>query len=392
MNNLLKTKIMKFFNCSSVTLILLIFVIIFISNENARAQNWTTTGDTISSNGVVKATDLTVIGNQVLMPGLVMDTNTRIMGIDKHGHVSALSISAIIGIIAPPFPPLFSGPCSSSGYNSGMWSYTPATNAVAVAASIPCTWVGIGINTPDAPLTISNSTSTNQFTVTTPIVGGGLNDVFSIDNVGNTNISGNTSITKNTTVGGGLSVGNQLTVATLNAAGLASVFSNGNSAIFFTAKTQAGDYNALAQANDNGIFWADNYGTDNASSGLVIGPWTHASGGAGIRIDASGNVGIGTWAPGYTLDVNGIIRANEVKVCAFGTCDFVFDKDYKLMPLNDLENYLNLNHHLPGIPSAQEMEKDGNVSLGKMDSQLLQKVEELTLYILQQQKEIDEAR
>lgn len=106
----------------------------------------------------------------------------------------------------------------------------------------------------------------------------------------------------------------------------------------------------------------------------------------------AGKVGIGTTPSNYMLDVNGVERANEVKVCVFGYCDFVFDKNYKLMTLTDLQNYLNLNHHLPGIPSAEEMQNSDGVALGKMDSQLLQKVEELTLYVLQQQKEIEELK
>lgn len=169
-------------------------------------------------------------------------------------------------------------------------------------------------------------------------------------------------------------------------------FRHGNSDVFIVTNMSngGGDWNYLPQINDNGIFWSDGLlGTSgqNVSSGFVIAPFVGSS--AGIRIEASGNVGIGTALPTYPLDVNGTIRANEVLVCLFGTCDFVFEKDYNLMPIKDLEQYLQLNHHLPGIPSAKDMEENGNVSLGKMDSQLLQKVEELTLYIIQQQKEID---
>lgn len=60
--------------------------------------------------------------------------------------------------------------------------------------------------------------------------------------------------------------------------------------------------------------------------------------------------------------------------------------------LTDLQNYLNLNHHLPGIPSAKDMQGSDGVALGKMDSQLLQKAEELTLYVFQQQKEMEELK
>jgi len=66
----------------------------------------------------------------------------------------------------------------------------------------------------------------------------------------------------------------------------------------------------------------------------------------------------------------------------------VFENDYSLMPLHQLESFVKENKHLPEVMSAEEFKKDG-YSLGKMDDVLLRKVEELTLYIIQQQKEID---
>ena len=62
------------------------------------------------------------------------------------------------------------------------------------------------------------------------------------------------------------------------------------------------------------------------------------------------------------------------------------------MPIKELEQYLQLNHHLPGVQSAKDMETNEGVELGKMNSKLLQKVEELTLYLIQQQNEIDELK
>jgi hypothetical protein len=68
--------------------------------------------------------------------------------------------------------------------------------------------------------------------------------------------------------------------------------------------------------------------------------------------------------------------------------DFVFEDDYQLMSLNDLEQQIKANKHLPGIPSAKEVEENG-VSLGEMQAKLLQKIEELTLYVIDQDKKLD---
>ena len=101
-----------------------------------------------------------------------------------------------------------------------------------------------------------------------------------------------------------------------------------------------------------------------------------------------GNFGIGTSSPTHKLDVRGTIRANEILVNIPSGADFVFDNNYHLMPLDQLSEYVQQNKHLPEVKSAEEMEQDG-VTMGEMQIKLLQKVEELTLYILQQQEEIN---
>ena len=99
------------------------------------------------------------------------------------------------------------------------------------------------------------------------------------------------------------------------------------------------------------------------------------------------NVGIGTNTPREKLEVAGTIRATEVKVLA-QTADFVFEDNYELRPLDEVEAFINENGHLPDIPSATEMEKDG-VGLAEMNKLLLQKIEELTLYMIELEKRID---
>ncbi|HOS17152.1 MAG TPA: tail fiber protein, partial [Bacteroidales bacterium] len=100
-----------------------------------------------------------------------------------------------------------------------------------------------------------------------------------------------------------------------------------------------------------------------------------------------GNVGIGTNNPRNTLDVKGTIHAQEVKVDLSNWSDFVFEKDYKLPTLNEVNTYIENNGHLPDVPSAQEVKENG-VSIAKIQAILLQKIEELTLYAIQQQKNI----
>lgn len=99
-----------------------------------------------------------------------------------------------------------------------------------------------------------------------------------------------------------------------------------------------------------------------------------------------GNVGIGISNPENKLDVSGTIHAKEVKVdLNFPAPDYVFANDYKLKSLQEVEEYTKSHHHLPEIPSAKELQKDG-INVAEMNMALLKKVEELTLYVIEQQK------
>jgi len=101
-----------------------------------------------------------------------------------------------------------------------------------------------------------------------------------------------------------------------------------------------------------------------------------------------GRMGIGVKSPSCELDVVGTIKANEIKVIA-QTADFVFEPDYNLRPLNEVEVFVKENKHLPEIPSAKQMETEG-VNVAEMNKLLLQKVEELTLYLLEQNKKMND--
>jgi hypothetical protein len=108
-----------------------------------------------------------------------------------------------------------------------------------------------------------------------------------------------------------------------------------------------------------------------------------------MRIETSGNVGIGTSSPGYTLDVNGQVHASSF-VASSGNnyADFVFKPGYKLQPLSDVEASIHKDGHLPGIPSEAETKAHG-IDLASMQVKLLQKIEELTLHQIEQEKRID---
>ena len=101
-----------------------------------------------------------------------------------------------------------------------------------------------------------------------------------------------------------------------------------------------------------------------------------------------GNFGIGTTTMGsHKLAVEGSIGAREIKVEANGWSDFVFENTYQLPSLKEVENHIQQKGHLKDIPSAKEVEENG-IFLGEMDAKLLQKIEELTLYTIAQEKKI----
>ena len=105
----------------------------------------------------------------------------------------------------------------------------------------------------------------------------------------------------------------------------------------------------------------------------------------------NGYVGIGTATPTNNLAVNGSIKAREVIVTPDNWPDYVFAPGYDLMPLTDVEAFIQRNGHLPGVPSARSVDREG-VALGEMQQHLLRKVEELTLYVIELRKENEALR
>ncbi|SFT96725.1 hypothetical protein SAMN04489724_3034 [Algoriphagus locisalis] len=157
--------------------------------------------------------------------------------------------------------------------------------------------------------------------------------------------------------------------------------------------TGSGTFNKTAIYNSTNGFIIDLAKSIDNISGIPIDFKIDSRGGGHNFLTvkgSNGNIGVGTLNPGYKLDVIGTIRSREIKVEMQGA-DFVFAENYGLMPLSELEAFVKMNKHLPQIEKASDMEAEG-VELGALNSKLLQKIEELTLYVIELKKEIEQIK
>ena len=182
---------------------------------------------------------------------------------------------------------------------------------------------------------------------------------------GNLSVGGNitsatANVTNNLTVGGATAMSGTLTV--------------GNSG--FTAT-------ALGNVSVGHILRVGNDAVYITSAGNMS-----VTGNATINSATMGSATIGN---GFYCDATGHLKVKELRVTLTDWPDYVFGKGYRLMPLGEVEEYISDNGHLPQMPSAAEVEQDG-ADLGEMNRLLLQKVEELTLYIIDLQKQVDELK
>lgn len=128
------------------------------------------------------------------------------------------------------------------------------------------------------------------------------------------------------------------------------------------------------------------------ASDNLIGFYGYSGSNFGLVMNVNnGNIGIGTVTPANKLSVNGDIRSKEVTVETANWPDYVFSDDHQLMSIEETARFIQQQKHLPGIPAAADIEKNGLV-LGEMQKRMMQKIEELTLYIIQQQKEIEQLK
>jgi hypothetical protein len=152
----------------------------------------------------------------------------------------------------------------------------------------------------------------------------------------------------------------------------------------------SGGWSSLTQAGDNLLMWKGANPDAASAGGLVLAPWSNTANGLGMRIDPFGHVSIGTYnANNYSLAVNGPAIFTKVVVKPFSNWpDYVFGPGYYLPSLDSVHNYIQSNHHLPDVPSADSVAKNG-IDLGNSQAVLLKKIEELTLYVIEQRQELE---
>ncbi len=215
---------------------------------------------------------------------------------------------------------------------------------------------------------------------------GQVHGVGGLTTSGSLFVSNNGTISDNFTVHGVINAN-----STLNAAG--NINLDGDLVIDNTGATiqlqSTGTNTGFFQLSGDNVRIGTNSG--NSAGKFII----RNNGGDRIFVDAGGNMSIGTStvATGYKLNVAGKMICEEVyvRLQSSGWPDYVFDEKYKLRPLQEVENFIRAKKHLPGIPSAIEMEQTGQ-AVAEMQRKLLEKIEELTLYIIDQQKQIDELK
>lgn len=155
-------------------------------------------------------------------------------------------------------------------------------------------------------------------------------------------------------------------------------FFEGYNGIWLNGSSNSVDYNLLSTASDKNLYI-------NRPAGAGI--YFRQANIDQMTITESGNVGIGTTSPGsYKLAVEGTMGARKVKVTQSAWADYVFEPAYKLPPLEEVEAFIKQHGHLRNVPTAKEVADEG-LDLGGNQAVLLAKIEELTLYVIEQNKQ-----
>jgi hypothetical protein len=245
-------------------------------------------------------------------------------------------------------------------------------------------FVGIGTTSPAFPLDVNGVINCRSYISTTGgfytnVTRNGFNSSLGANALGfrTNNIDNRMVIDSSGNVGIGIATpSNRLEVVQSN------TFSNSNPVTYALDLAQNGANIAIGGYSSGSVVQSFN------SLPLMLNPV-----GNNVIINGGGvsNVLIGETSQvnsSYRLDVNGPVRATGVTVNTTGA-DFVFDSAYQLTPLDKVEAYIRACHHLPGVATAAQMQKDG-MEVGEVTTKLLQKVEELTLYAVVSDRKVSE--
>jgi hypothetical protein len=243
----------------------------------------------------------------------------------------------------------------------------------------PATYIYVG------SLTLSSTNSGNAEKLKVDIFGGGWT---------NSNNGETTFYIGNR---GGLSI-NEVTMGSNSISGYFTLhaYQNGNQTDFYLV-TPANSIAAMAVLS----YWYAGDPAFGTSQFITIMSSTNVPAGTEITpltitpvmiTDASGNIAVNasSTSPTYKFAINGALIATSATVKLYANWpDYVFKKDYTLTPLSELKTYINQNHHLPEMPTVQQIAKDG-LNLGEINKLLVKKVEELTLYLIEKDKQLDD--
>jgi len=244
-----------------------------------------------------------------------------------------------------------------------------------INAQTPTT-LGVGINPPYGTLHVHSDTiiiSGGDTNAPGPIGGGPRDSEFhhSISNIHLTNALTGTSL------GHGFVIECNDHVTTLMQKEDADlIMKNHNAKIVLSANGKVG----IGAVNNSYLFNVN--GTARITSNLSIGGAINCSGNGVF----SGTLRAGS---GFFCAADGALKVKSLRVTTTDWPDYVFGGSHRLMPLSEVEGYIQVHGHLPEVPSAEKAEAEG-VDLGEMNRLLLQKVEELTLYVIDLQKQLDE--